>query len=551
MRASTRFRSGIAAVGASVLLAGGLDGTATAATQPNLLCEIADVVLPLTCTAGSTPGTAGPGAAAATAGPASPDPASLEAPVRGTSSAVRYDARRLNLTLQPSSTRQDAETLFARAGVQLEHAIPHINAYVVAVEPARRDRALRTLRRSTLVVNANREPLVEALAITPDDADWPQQWGLRVIGLPQAWALTRGSSRVVVAVLDTGVDSQQPELRNALVPGYDFVNSDTDPRDDHGHGTAVAGIVGARSNNGKGIAGVCWNCSIMPVKVLNSAGLGDESVIAAGIVWAVDHGARVINLSLGGPGVVPPLTSAIAYATGRDVAVVAAAGNNGANELMYPAADPLSLSVAATTSADKRYTWSNFGSWVRVAAPGCNIAPLSGGGEGVFCGTSSATPVVAGLVALAYSVNPAAVRAEIEDALETSAVPVPTAVLHGRVNAPAALSLVAPRSPVAPARTVRTVRGRLGPEAFTYPLNVGAGLLTARLTASAGRASLLVYTPDATTSFARATGRKVLRLQATVPEGALRFVVRGTKRGTLVLKISYAQPGVSRSAAAR
>jgi subtilisin family serine protease len=550
MRRPTGFRSGIAAVGACALLAGGLDSSASAATQPNLLCEIADVVLPLTCTAESTPGAAGSGAAA-TPGPASSDPASLEAPVRQTSSAVRYDARRLNVTLRPSSTTADAERLFAQARVELEHAIPHINAYVVTVEPVRRDRALRTLRGSPLVVNANREPLVEALAITPDDTDWPQQWGLRVIGLPQAWALTRGSSRVVVAVLDTGVDSHHPELRNALLPGYDFVNGDTDPSDDHGHGTAVAGIVAARSNNRIGMAGVCWNCSIMPVKVLNGAGQGDESVIAAGIVWAVDHGARVINLSLGGPGIVPPLTSAIAYATGRGVTVVAAAGNNGTNELTYPAADRLALSVAATTSVDQRYTWSNFGSWVRVAAPGCNIAPLSGGGEGVFCGTSSATPVVSGLVALAYSVNPAAVRADIEAALEASAVPVPAAVLHGRVNAPATLSLVAPQSLVAPARTVQTVRGRLGTDGFTYPLNVGAGLLTARLTASAGTLSLLVYTPDSATPFARATGRKVLQLQATVPEGALRFVVRGTKRGTFALKVSYARPGVSRSAAAR
>jgi subtilisin family serine protease len=529
------------AICAAALVVGGVAQSASAAREPNLLCEIADVVLPVTCTPNNSPGPAP--SAAATAESTSADPASIEAPVRRNSSAVRFDAGRLNLTVRAGSTRRDAEALFARTGVQLEHAIPHINAYVVQVEPERRDTALRMLRRSPLVVNANREPLVEALAITPDDADWPQQWGLRTIGLPQAWALTRGSSRVVVAVLDTGVAPQHPELRNAIVPGYDFVNSDTDPTDDQGHGTAVAGIIAARSNNRTGLAGVCWNCSLMPVKVLDSKGVGDQSVIAAGIVWAVDHGARVINLSLGGAGVVPSLTNAIAYAIGKNVAVVAAAGNNGTSDLVYPAADRLALSVAATTSADHRYPWSNFGTWVRVAAPGCNIAPVAAGGEGVFCGTSSATPVVSGLVALAYSVNPGASPAAIADALEASAIPVPSAVLHGRVNAPAALVLVTPRSPVTSRSVSRTLKGRLGPEGFTFPLNVAAGILHATLTAPrASRVSLTVFTPDTTLPVAHATGRNGLRLQTTVPAGALRLVVKGARRATFALRLSYPQP---------
>src|SRR5439155_14452806 len=142
----------------------------------------------------------------------------------------------------------------------------------------------------------------------------------------------------------------------------------------------------------------------MPVKVLDSHGSGDDTLIAAGIVWAVDHGAQVINLSLGGPATSESLSAAIGYAAAKNVIVVGAAGNSGTTTPFYPAADPRVLSVAATTVADRRYSWSNFGSWVNVTAPGCNVAPLLAGGYGWFCGTSSATPPVTGLGALELSV---------------------------------------------------------------------------------------------------------------------------------------------------
>jgi subtilisin family serine protease len=551
MGAWKRFRLCATGAGACALLVGGglflgADRSAAAGTQPNLICEIADLVLPLECEPGSPPGEPGSSEQGEEESAPPPDPASLEGPVRRNSPAPRYDPRRLGLTAHRAATERGLEALFERAGVALERVIPHVRAYIVDVEPGQRQRALRVLRQSPLVASAGREPLLEALAVTPDDEDWPQQWGLRVVGLPQAWAVTQGSKQVIVAVLDTGVDSDHAELRNALVPGYDFVNSDAETTDDNGHGTAVAGIVAARANNGNGIAGVCWRCSIMPVKVLDSAGVGSVSLIAAGIVWAVDHGARVINLSLGGSATLQSLTDAIAYASGKGVAVVAAAGNDGANSLIYPAADPLALSVAATTSSDQRYPWSNFGSWVRVAAPGCNIAPLRAGGEGIFCGTSSATPMVAGLVALAYSVNPVASRAEVEHALESSAVPLPATARYGRVSAPGALALLAPRGPVPSSRAVATLRGRLDPRGLTFPLNVGAGRLRAKLK-SFGRAtlSLTVFRPEATTPFARAAGRNALQLEARVPAGALRFVIKGTRRATFSLTISYTRPGAA------
>jgi hypothetical protein len=154
----------------------------------------------------------------------------------------------------------------------------------------------------------------------------------------------------------------------------------------------------------------------------------------------------VINLSLGGPGNTSALTNAVSYAASKDVVLVAAAGNSGVDTAFYPAADDDVISVAATTDADARYSWSNFGSWVRVAAPGCNPAPRLGGGYIEFCGTSSATPIVSGLAALARSLRPTASKAEVERAVATNATPVPGVAQFGRVHAPEALSAVSPNA---------------------------------------------------------------------------------------------------------
>jgi len=140
------------------------------------------------------------------------------------------------------------------------------------VAPERRAEVLAALQSSSAVASASKEPISEALDTSPDDTDWPQQDGLRVAGFPKAWDVTQGSSKIVVAVIDTGVDSNHPDLRGALVPGWNFVGNNADSSDDHGHGTAVAGVVAARSNNHVGGAGICWRCLIMPVKVLDAKG---------------------------------------------------------------------------------------------------------------------------------------------------------------------------------------------------------------------------------------------------------------------------------------
>jgi subtilisin family serine protease len=306
----------------------------------------------------------------------------------------------------------------------------HLHAAVLRGSRAATRATVRRLERAGLVAYAEPDRVLVRVAqdayeqLVPSDPLWPQQWGAAAIEAPAAWAVTTGTPAAVVAVLDTGVDPSQPDLAGALVPGYDFVNGDADPSDDFGHGTSVAGILAARLDNGAGVAGMCPNCAVMPVKVIGSDGNGLTSTIAQGMTWAVDHGARVINMSMGGPDASDVLASAVEYAQAHGVLVVAAAGNNGSSNAFYPAAYPGVLSVAASDPNGQLYPWSDSGSWVDVAAPGCGPAPLRGGGFGNFCGTSASTPVVSGLAGLAFSFAPAATAARVEQALESTAAPV-------------------------------------------------------------------------------------------------------------------------------
>src|SRR5205085_3536713 len=299
---------------------------------------------------------------------------------------------------------------------------------------------LAFLRADPRVRYAELDGNVQALRV-PNDEFLTTQWSVRKTEAEPAWDLSTGSSQVVVAILDTGIDAGQPDLGGKLVAGYDYVNNDQDPSDDNGHGTAVAGIVAANSDNGIGVAGYCWACRLMPVKVLDADGTGFASGLAQGIVWATDHGARVLNLSLGTPVDDLTLTAAAQYAWLHGALVVAAAGNESSRTVDYPAALPNVLSVAASDQSDRLYAFSNSGA--RVAAPGENSTTGRGNSYVSFLGTSSAAPVVSGIAALAFSLVPAATPGQVEQAIETSTVPIP-GVASGRVDAYAALHALAP-----------------------------------------------------------------------------------------------------------
>ena len=241
------------------------------------VCIVVNPVLDIGCREGQGAPAVGSAPRSETAGASS---GSSSEPVRLSSTEPRYDPNRVAVTFRKGTSRSIALRAIEQAGGTLEEAIPKLNAYLVGVEPAKRADVLSSLQTKSSVKSAAQEVMSEALDVTPDDSAWPQQTGLRVAGFPAAWDITQGSSRVVVAVIDTGVDGQHPDLRGALVPGYDFVHSSANPMDDHGHGTAVAGVIAARAGNHIGGAGICWRCSIMPVKVLDASGSGDDTVIA-------------------------------------------------------------------------------------------------------------------------------------------------------------------------------------------------------------------------------------------------------------------------------
>jgi len=300
-------------------------------------------------------------------------------------------------------------------------------------------------------------------AMTPNDPMFSQQWDLAKMQLAQAWDLATGSG-VVVAVADTGADASHPDLAGQLVAGYNFVGNNSNTTDDNGHGTHVAGTVAARTNNGLGVAGIAYNAKVMPVKVLDSTGSGSYTAIINGITYAADHGAKVINMSLGGYSYAASLQEAVNYAWNRGVVIVAAAGNDNTASPSYPAACQNVIAVAATDQNDNKASFSNYGAHISVAAPGVSIlSTVRGGSYAAWNGTSMASPHVAGLAALVISQSSSRSNAQVRQIMEQSADDKGTSGWDqyfgwGRVNAYRALSGGSVPTPTSPAMTSHTLR---------------------------------------------------------------------------------------------
>lgn len=287
-------------------------------------------------------------------------------------------------------------------------------------------------------------------AMVPNDPYYnPYQWNFyseHSINVTDAWDISTGQG-VVVAVLDTGIayndyyiDYQNYDLANTnFKQGYDFINGDSDPTDDQGHGTHVAGTIAQSTNNDKGVAGVAYDCTLMPVKVLNHEGSGTLAALIDGIYFATDNGAQVISMSLGfdpnlNPRIFKSLTKALDYADRNNVVIVAAAGNDGISMIGYPAAYDKCISVGATRYDGTRAYYSNYGTAIDIMAPGGDVTIDQNGdtyGDGIlqntfdadgfnyffYQGTSMATPHVSGVAALLIAngvTGPDNVRAAIE-----------------------------------------------------------------------------------------------------------------------------------------
>ncbi|MHB1324192.1 MAG: S8 family serine peptidase [Coriobacteriia bacterium] len=264
--------------------------------------------------------------------------------------------------------------------------------------------------------------IIRAFAI-PNDPNYPNQWGLRAIEATSAWDHTWGSPDVTIAIIDTGVDLDHPDLVGKIAPGgWDFVDGDAVPDDPHGHGTAVAGIAAATHNNGLFGTGVAPGVLILPMRVLRADGLGDTFHLAQAIRLAADKGAKVINMSLGGGASDPEVAHAIEYALQRNVVLVAAAGNTGpTGTVQYPARERGVTAVGAMDQHRVIASESSRGPDLDVVAPGVGIHTTAVGGQwGSYRGTSMAAPFVAGMAALIRSHNRHLTEAQVSALLVTA-----------------------------------------------------------------------------------------------------------------------------------
>ena len=338
--------------------------------------------------------------------------------------------------------------------------------------------AIRQLDANSAVVYAQADVLIhsEAAQVVPNDPTFPYSWGLYNVNnvdidAPEAWSVTTGNPSTIVAVLDTGIDLSNSDFAGRIwtnpvndaaqgypndLHGWNFVSNNNNITDNNGHGTFVTSLIAAAGNNGTGVAGVDWNAQIMPVKFLDSNGNGTTDEAVSAIIYAVDHGAKVINASWGGLDFTQPLYDAIAYANAHNVVFVTAAGNDGTNNDVtpsYPATFrlPNELSVAAVDSNGQLPLFSNYGpQTVDIAAPGVNIpgdypTKFSANGLQVLSGTSMSTAYVSGVVALLAGQNPTLSAAQLVQRVDATAKPLPglagKIITGGIVDAYSALTL--------------------------------------------------------------------------------------------------------------
>ncbi len=384
---------------------------------------------------------------------------------------VECHPSRLMVKYAPGLSVPVVKERLQRAGVKAITVLPEIQWAVVEI-PGRGPEALVKMKSEVArTPGALRVEYDTArrLAYTPNDQYYPNEWHLSAMNVPSAWDTERGDSSVVVAVIDTGVDVAHPDLAANIyvnageiagngidddgngyvddVRGWDFANNDNNPADDHGHGTACSGEIAAVQDNGIGVTGVAPGCRVLPVKAATSDGYFYDSATVPAYIYAANLGCRVFSMSYFTDRVVPAEKDGIEYAWSRNVLPVAAAGNSAFVHCYYPGAYEHVLSVAATEWSNYRAWFSDFGSWVDVAAPGVGIWTTTAGGgytDG-FAGTSAATPNAAGVAALLASAVPGATNAEIRAAIEDTATDLTEANVghfsqYGLVNADAALS---------------------------------------------------------------------------------------------------------------
>jgi thermitase len=342
-----------------------------------------------------------------------------------------------------------APILHAAAGAQIKTEVPQINAQLVKLPANMSIQQAISFYQSNFAVAYAAPNYIHQKRATPNDPRFPNQYGAFQMRLPQAWDINKGNAGVVVAIIDDGVDISHPDLSANIAHGKDFVDGDNDPTPPPGddHGTHVAGISGATTNNAIGVAGMGWNCRLMGIRFNYTTVQSAQSMI-----YAADNGAKVANMSYGYYGPQNPVErDAVNYAWNKGVLLVGAAGNINTNTLdSYPDGYTNVVSVGSTGPSGTKSGFSDWGPRVDVAAPGENIiSTVPNNGYANFSGTSMSSPGVCGVAGLLFAHGgPTVTNAEVRAAIENTCVFIGTWLQKGRVDAEAALGQIRPTVPV-------------------------------------------------------------------------------------------------------
>lgn len=358
----------------------------------------------------------------------------------------RFAAGRILVQPYPGVSEAHFEQIARNEGAKgLRRLSESLPVYIMEVPPGSERSIAARLAHNPRFQFAEVDEMVppNQVVTTPSDPYYGQEWHLQKIQAPTAWSATQGSG-VTVAILDTGVDGTHPDLAASMVAGYNFYDNNTNTADVWGHGTAVAGTVAGIYNNGIGVVGVAPGVRIMPIRISDTAGVGYWSMIASGLTWAADHGARIANNSYATTGS-SAVQSAAQYFYNKGGAVFISAGNDSADPGI--ANNPYIVTVAATGRDDVRTSWSNYGACVDITAPGIDIYTTTrGGGYSWWWGTSFSSPVTAGVGALVKAANPALTASQIVNVMTSTADDLGTAGYDvyygaGRVNAARAVAM--------------------------------------------------------------------------------------------------------------
>src|SRR5438094_6360937 len=348
-----------------------------------------------------------------------------------------------HILVQPRAGLSDTE--FQKAlgphGGKVVGTLGNLNIYIVSLPAQASEQAVATALSKHPHMKFAEVDQIVAPSFTTNDSYLSSEWHLATVNAPAAWDTSIGSG-VTVAILDSGIDDTHPDLLGQLVPGWNFFDNNNVTSDVFGHGTKVAGVVGAVGGNAIGVAGVAWGSRLMPVRVTDLSGSATWSAIASGLNWAADHGARVANLSFCVQASSSTQTAA-QYFQNKGGVVVNSAGNYGT--LDSTAASDVLISVSATDSTDTLAGWSSFGPYVDVSAPGVGIwTTTMGGGYGAVSGTSFSSPLTAGTIALMLAANSSLAPSQVVSLLKSTSVDLGATGYDyyygsGRINAEAAV----------------------------------------------------------------------------------------------------------------